>query len=67
MSYYIPGNLFWTIRRDGCRHGGYDSREVEDDSDGEVDARDDLDAHAVLAVELVEEVVVPLLELGLRM
>eukprot|EP00966_Prymnesium_polylepis_P075610 1753389-Prymnesium_polylepis.1 len=40
-----------------------DAREVEVDSDGEVDARDDLDAHAVLAMEHVEEAVVLLLQL----
>ena len=43
-----------------------DAREVEVDSDEEADARDDLDALAVLAMKLVEEVVVLLLELGLR-
>jgi hypothetical protein len=43
---------------------GHDAREVEVDSDGEVDARDDLDALAVLAVEHVEKVVVLLLVLG---
>eukprot|EP00966_Prymnesium_polylepis_P074335 1725231-Prymnesium_polylepis.1 len=42
---------------DGC--------EVEVDSDEEADARDNLDAHAE-CVELVEDVVVLLLELGLR-
>ena len=26
VPYYIPDNFFWTIRRDGCRHGGYDAR-----------------------------------------
>jgi hypothetical protein len=40
--------------------------EVEVDIDEEGDSRDDLDAHVVLAVELAEEVVVLLLELGLR-
>ena len=43
---------------------GHDVREVEVDSDGEVDSRDDLDALAVLAVEHVEEAVVLLLVLG---
>jgi hypothetical protein len=42
----------------------YDAREVEVGSDEVVDARDDLDALAVLAVEHVEEAVVLLLVLG---
>ena len=40
-----------------------DACEVEVDSDEEAAARDDLDAHAVLAVELVVEAVVLLLVL----
>eukprot|EP00966_Prymnesium_polylepis_P316512 7313489-Prymnesium_polylepis.1 len=42
---------------------GHDARYVEVDPEGEVDARDDLDTIAVLAMEHVEEVVVLRLEL----
>eukprot|EP00966_Prymnesium_polylepis_P214009 4956485-Prymnesium_polylepis.1 len=49
--------------RPGSPDARGDAREVELDTDGEVDALDNLDARAVLAVEHVEEVVVLLLEL----